>query len=330
MNKTRCWLGYLLLLLGVWLVSYFLYPETLGAIERDRFFVWTPDYRTSLLRQGICGVWRGGIDFVAQFFRWQEVGALLLTLGAAVIMWGSDCLLRLLFPKARWRAYLVGGCCCVGLVAWMFSPRAHQRELRIRIEQAATRQAWNQILQLAVDPAVQQDPLLQKYLFLALAERQQLVANLHRWPHLTAESFCYVRPKTGEERYFNAIFYRSLGIYNEYVHQLFEVGMQLPHGTSFDTLRQLADAYLKMGHAALASKYLTILDQSTCHADWVASRRALLQTLSEHPIETPDRSPRDLYIGSYPLLQELDLLLQDNPTNQLAKIYQESLQAIQK
>ncbi|MDD7723408.1 MAG: DUF6057 family protein, partial [bacterium] len=117
---------------------------------------------------------------------------------------------------------------------------------------------------------------------------------------------------------------------NEYVHQLFEAGMLLPQGTSCGTLRLLAEGYLKMGDAHLAAKYLSILEKTTCHTRWVASRRALLSSLSTHPIDTPDRSPRDLYIGSYPLAYELDLLLQDNPANKLAKIYLEALQIIQK
>ena len=106
--------------------------------------------------------------------------------------------------------------------------------------------------------------------------------------------------------------------------------MLLPQGTSCGTLRLLVEGYLKMGEARLATKYLSILEKTTCHTRWVASRRALLQSLSTHPIDTPDRSPRDLYIGSYPLAYELDLLLQDNPANKLAKIYLEALQIIQK
>ncbi|MGM9758805.1 MAG: DUF6057 family protein [Parabacteroides sp.] len=313
----------------VWACFYFVYPETLGQVERDSFFVWTPDYLQSQWEQGLSALFRLSVDFVGQFFRWREVGATLLTLGVVIVWWGLSVLWRFL-PLLHTRGKRIGEL----LLWWMLllvcfsSPTARQRERRIAFEQAATAQDWNWILGHAVDGEIRQDPLLQKYLLLALAEQNRLQPNLSRLSGLTAESFCYTPPKTAEERYFNALLYRSLGIYNEYVHQLFEVGIQSPDGVTFGTLRLCVDGYLKMGNARLAEKYLTLLDRATCHGSWVTSRKRLLAALQADPVETPERSPHDLFVGSYPFRQELELLLNDNPENRVALHYLEALQAI--
>lgn len=124
------------------------------------------------------------------------------------------------------------------------------------------------------------------------------------------------------------MFYRSLGLYNEYVHQLSEVAIQYADGMTFGCLRQIADGYLKMGNDRLAKKYLTLLGRSTCHAGWVRSRLALLDALKEKPVDTPEKSYFDIFIGSYPFLHEMELLLKENPHNTRAKMYFDAASAL--
>lgn len=366
------------------LLWYFLYPETLGNIEAESFFVWTPDYLESRLSEGAAGVWAVVSDFLSQFFRWRESGAMIQALLLACLIGILEILFRRLrCHEASWIRWAIAGLflclqlhwarlepaittvvlvgiiaisiaflpvperirkrilplhrlgianpkvrtgvsavfIALSLLAFIFMPTAHRREHRIAIRQAATATAWNKVLHRTTAQDMAADPVLQRYALLALANQGTLAEKLPELRLTSADCFRFHLPSLPEERYFNALFYRSLGLYNEYVHQLFEVGIQHPNGMTFGCLRQITDGYLKMGNGRLADKYLTLLSRSTCHADWVSSRRKLLNALKEKPVETPEKSHYDIFIGSYPFLQEMELLLKENPGNAKAKMY---------
>lgn len=60
--------------------------------------------------------------------------------------------------------------------------------------------------------------MLQRYALLAFAGMDKLAENLPKFRLSSSDSFYFYLPSTPDERYFNALFYRSLGLYNEYVH----------------------------------------------------------------------------------------------------------------
>ena len=372
----------------VCLLWYFLYPETLGNIEAESFFVWTPDYVDSKLSEGVGSLFSLAAAFLSQFFRWREGGALIQMLLFGCVMGLSDLLFnRLKCREAAWISLVIAGlflyfqlhwarlepaitvvmafgvvvlcivllperirlCIPVRLlrmsnrkihtglsvaivllafIIFAVSPPARYREKKIAVRQAATATAWNAVLRFITPDEALHDPLLQRYALLACAGQDKLIENLPKFRLSSSDSFYFYLPSTPDERYFNALFYRSLGLYNEYVHQLFETGIQYPDGMTFGCLRQIADGYLKMGNARLAQKYLTLLSRSTCHAGWVQSRMALLKVLEEKPVDTPDKSRFDIFIGSYPLLHEMELLLKENPGNTRAKMYFDAASSI--
>lgn len=365
----------------VWLLWYFLYPETIGNVEVESFFVWTPDYADAKLTGGVTGFLSLASGFLSQFFRWREGGVLIQTLLFGCVLGLSDLLsCRLRCRECAWLSCGIAGLflclqlhwgrlepalgvvavygllvsCVVLLPKWVrlaiplrllrianpkihyglsaaiilsafalfaLSPSAHSREKRIAVRQAATATAWNAVLRSITPDEALHDPMLQRYALLAFAGMDKLAENLPKFRLSSPDSFYFYLPSTPAERYFNALFYRSLGLYNEYVHQLSEVAIQYPDGMTFGCLRQIADAYLKMGNGRLAKKYLALLSRSTCHAGWVRSRLALLEALEEKPVETPEKSYFDIFIGSYPFLHEMELLLKENPGNARAKMY---------
>lgn len=373
----------------VGLLWYFLYPETLGNIESESFFVWTPDYIDSKLSGGISGILSLTANFLSQFFRWREGGALIQTFLLACLLGLSEILfhrlqctetngfigliagiflclqlhwaklepaitvivltgiivscvlflperIRLRFParlsgiaNRKIKISLSTVIIMLSCLIFAFSPSAHRREKKIAVQQAAAATAWHIVLHHITPQDALQDSLLQRYALLAFANQDKLSENLSKFHLTSADCFYFHLPSLPDERYFNALFYRSLGLYNEYVHQLFETGIQYPDGMTFGCLRQITDGYLKMGNMRLADKYLTVLNRSTCHADWVRSRSVLLNALKEKPIETPEKSRFDIFIGSYPFLHEMELLLKENPQNAKVRMYYDAASSLQ-
>jgi len=358
-------------LVAVYLLWYFVYPETLGNIEANSFFIWTPDYLAMKFSRP------GGFasliaDYFSQFYRWREMGALIQTAFLALFLFLSNYLLLrlnngrnawILFlpaglfllvqlhqPGLLFPVYFILGTALFVLIAllifrftgrnvksikvpsalpyiysllivstvisvFVFCPSARQREKLIGIEQAAIASQWNYVLNRITPEEALYNPDLQRYTLLALSGQGKLADNLFKLNPVSEECFYFYRGTAPSARMFNGLFYKNIGIYNEYVHQLFEIAVQSENGMTFQCLRQLIDAYLKMGNVALAEKYLTVLRHSTCHNRWVENRRLLLQTLRENPVDTPVKSRNDIFIGAYSFLKEMSLLLEENPEN---------------
>lgn len=212
-------------------------------------------------------------------------------------------------------------CLCTLSFLFVTNAAAQKEEKEAAVEHAAMLEDWDRILRLVSPETATSNPRLMRYLLLALNEKGEMPNHLPKLSELSdlslsgPDCFYFYRGTHPYARYFNSLFYASLGLYNESVHQLFEMAVQSEHGISFRCLRHLVDWYLKMGNVPLAEKYLTLLDHSTCHTSWVARRRLLLNALQEKPIQTPVRSPRDLFIGAYTFLPEMAALLQEDPLN---------------
>lgn len=90
----------------VFLLWYFRYPEHLGAIEAYSFFAWTSDYLfLQPIHAGRLGELAG--DFLSQFYRWREMGALIQALFFLLTGWSTYVILmRLQLQKFRWLSIL--------------------------------------------------------------------------------------------------------------------------------------------------------------------------------------------------------------------------------
>ncbi|MDF9830135.1 DUF6057 family protein [Parabacteroides sp. PF5-6] len=376
-------IGFLVIVYHLWC---FVYPETLGSIEANSFFVWTPDYRAMKLSR-LGGIVSLIADYLSQFYRWREVGALMQTAFLALFLSLFDYLfywlnngqnawifflpaslflfMQLYTPSLLLPVYCVLGtalfvlivlfvCRSAGrvikpikvppalpyvyallilftvILVFVFCPSTRQREKLIGIEQAAIASQWNYVLNRITPEEALYNPNLQRYVLLALSEQGRLADHLFKLNPASEECFYFYRATTPPARLFNSLFYKNLGIYNESVHQLFEMAIQTRNGMTFQCLRQLIDSYLKMGNVALADKYLTILQHATCHKRWVENRGKLLQALRQSPIDTPVKSRNDIFIGAYPFLKEMALLLEENPENLKIQTYYQSALSIRK
>lgn len=201
------------------------------------------------------------------------------------------------------------------VIIFTTSPQTRYREKRIGIEQAAMASQWNLILNAISEEEALHDSNLQRYVLLALSEQGKLPDNFFKLNPTSEDCFYFYRGTTPFARMFNSIFYKTLGIYNESIHQLFEIAVQTENGMTFQCMRLLTDGYLKMGNRSLAEKYLSILSRSTCHDDWVKSRKMLLDALDSNPVQTPVKSRHDIFIGAYSFLREMSSLLEENPEN---------------
>lgn len=227
---------------------------------------------------------------------------------------------RLPQREPKQRTYVVSLCisfACLCTLSFLFitDAAARKEEKEAAVEHAAMLDDWDRILRLVSPEEAESNPRLMRYVLLALSEKGEMPDRLQELSLSGPDCFYFYRGTHPYARYFNSLFYASLGLYNESVHQLFEMAVQSEHGISFRCIRHLVDWYLKMGNVPLVEKYLTILERSTCHAGWVAKRHLLLKALREKPLQTPDRSANDLFIGAYTFIPEMAALLNEDPMN---------------
>lgn len=237
----------------------------------------------------------------------------------ARLLWMAGIALALvagLHPLARkrWTATAIPVVSCLILLgAFAFSPEMKKREKRTQVMQYAVASQWDSLLGALPSPAEATDPAVRPFLLLALSEKGLMPDNLERLGADSPDCFRFPNPATREERLLNALFYASLDIYNEAIHQIFEIALQSPDGMNFQSLRLLADYFLKAGNVPVAEKYLTLLEHTSCHGSWTARRRDFIRQQGDNLGGTPDESPVDVFIGSYPFLQEVSLLLSLHP-----------------
>jgi hypothetical protein len=100
---------------GLW---YFLYPETLACVEGNSFFAWIPDYLNLLISQP-AGIGLLLSDFLSQFFRWREIGAMIQASFALLVL-ESICFLldRMNKNTNQWMKILFVGAFVLLQVKW--------------------------------------------------------------------------------------------------------------------------------------------------------------------------------------------------------------------
>lgn len=155
------------------------------------------------------------------------------------------------------------------------------------------------------------------FALLAEARLGTLADNLFSYPINTAEEFCPRLEKSLPSVDFCRIFYREMGIYDEAFRRAFEYGMMISRSTGFcfASLRQMAEYCVKQGNKPLAEKYLYLLSRSSCHADFVAEQRRLL----ENAPTVIDSVRTDNFVKAFPMNKEMAHLL-DYDHNNLAVV----------
>lgn len=160
----------------------------------------------------------------------------------------------------------------------MKKDNGYQEQL-CRIDYHANQQEWREILHLISPEDAQKDELKLRYALLALSETGQLADYAFGYGIKDYSQFLFYGTEDPFHRNFNALFYQSIGMPNEVVHQCYQQSLTSPFGFNFKSLRLLVDTYIEMGDRLLASKYLEILRHSSFHQEWTKSRMERLESM---------------------------------------------------
>lgn len=175
------------------------------------------------------------------------------------------------------------------------------------VEQAATNQAWDLLLETATPLQTETSRDMIPYALLALNEKGLLGEKMFLYPIKGPQDLDTEGLNTRRGFLFSSILYDRLGCTNEAVHQTFQAACYLRHGTSFRTLRRLVQFYEKIGNKDLVIKYCAILSRSTLHKKFISSHMNDSSQLRV-PEEMPD-SNQSYSAGIMNHDQQADLIL---------------------
>lgn len=173
------------------------------------------------------------------------------------------------------------------------------QEDQYQLEQAAESGNWPLVYQLANANRPNYTDLQLHYALLAENEMGTLADNLFYYPVSSTTDLYFWRRTEKDASFFNALFYKGLGVGDEYMHQIFEMGTPIHATTSARTIRHLTDAAIMQKDKALAQKYFDIAKSSQRNKAWTLQAEQKLKQLMEEQItdSIPDRTP--FFIGTY-------------------------------
>lgn len=119
---------------------------------------------------------------------------------------------------------------------------------------------------------------MRHYALLSLIANDELPENAFAFGLRGPEDFYFNVDGEPELYWFNALFFSELGLYNESIHQLFELNNESIFGVSNRSLRKMIDLCIKVGKRELAEKYITIVEKSPFYGDWAEEKRKELIT----------------------------------------------------
>lgn len=187
------------------------------------------------------------------------------------------------------------------------------------ISALAEKGEWHELLSEVKSHGEINNTVYLQFALLAEAHLGTLNDNLFSYPINTPENFCprFDSQPLGSD--FCRIFYRELGLYDEAFHHAFEYGMKTSqsNGFCFASLRHMTEYSVKVGDKALAEKYMYLLEQSSCHTDFVSTQRQMLATTI--PTDTVVRAKN--FIRTFPFNTEMAYLLDFDPDNRLVLDY---------
>lgn len=189
------------------------------------------------------------------------------------------------------------------------------------LEQAVWSNDWSAVLHEIRPEDARQSSLQQHWALLALSQTGHLGDRMLAYGTTGADSFLYDTNDELFHEYFNMMFYVGLGNDNAVVHSAFQAAAQTRHGMSFRALRTLVETHVRMGNPEIADKYLTLLEHTSCHADWVERQR---QRLARHcrqgTIGVGDTAKAFLR-GSRPFVVEMAATIDRYPGNRVVLDY---------
>ena len=160
------------------------------------------------------------------------------------------------------------------------------------LEYLAEHGEWNEILETVSTQDAVRNEYKRKYALLALVQVGRLPDFAFRYGLSSSEDFMFYTVQEPFCLAFNVLFYRSLGMNNPAVYNLYQQAIQSFPGMSFDVLRTLTDIYLEQKDHDMARKYMDILAHSTCHGKWIKERLPILESIKdEEPVSHMTGAP---------------------------------------
>lgn len=192
----------------------------------------------------------------------------------------------------------------------------HTQEEFYQMEQSAEIGDWNAVLKLANSKRPEYSDLHLRYALLAENELGTLADHLFFYPVNSTTDLFFWRQNEENESLFNGLFYKSVGVADEYMHQIFEMGTSTRGGMSARTIRHLTEAAIMQEDKMLANKFYTIALKSQKEEPWTTNTGYKLKTLNQKNIDKnaiPERS--DFFIGSYTPKTEFIYMAQNDSNN---------------
>lgn len=216
------------------------------------------------------------------------------------VEWGCHLLLALIFPAH----YLLN------------QEAIRTEEEFYSMEQSAEAGDWNRVLELANARKPSYTDLHLRYALLAESELGTLADHLFNYPVSSTTDLFFWRKNEVRESFFNGLFYKSNGVADEYMHQIFEMATSDRGGMSARAIRHLTEAALMQKDKALAYKFYEIALRSQKAEPWTENVGQQLDALNRETVKTdsiPERS--DFFIGSYKPKTEITYMALNDSNN---------------
>lgn len=186
-----------------------------------------------------------------------------------------------------------------------------------QLEQAAEANDWLKVKAMTQDPKSWSNPLYLRYALLAESELGTLSQNLFKYPVRSTTDLYFWRNSSQEKyAFFNSLFYKNIGVADEYMHQIFEMGTKTHPQMSARTIRHLTEAAIMQHDQKLARKYYLLACRSQKNPKWQERIRQKIETLNKENPSTnavPERS--EFFIGTYLPQIEFAYMAMDDTNN---------------
>lgn len=187
------------------------------------------------------------------------------------------------------------------------------REYNSLIEHLAEDRHWDELIDITYSNRHHLDDSQIAYSLLAQSRKGQLANRLFHYPVKGLDNI-FAHSKNFR---FNSFFCHEFGLPNEAIRYAFEEGQYMPAGASFGTMRRMVDWLLEKGDdPEMADFYLNLLSHSSCHDNFIATRRMFM---GQQQLKKEEVKPE--FVGSPSFLYEAALILEREPNNIYARDY---------
>jgi len=179
---------------------------------------------------------------------------------------------------------------------------------------------WDIVLAIATPQICKSDMSYVPYALLALNAKGQLGEKLYNYPVTGVECLGENGDDSWSAFSLRSMIYETIGCPNEAIHQAFQLGMRLPHGTSFGILRQLIRLEMEKGDYALALKHAEVLGRSPYNRKVAESAKNMAERMmAESAVADDPGRDTDTMISNNAVYNMSGIILNCKDANQAAR-----------